>query len=72
MKIKSFPIFFSILLALLTGAIACIIAADVAYVHRSDIISTLLSKDIITSMLLTLATSAVTTLIAVIIAGLSA
>jgi len=72
MKIKSFPIFFSIPLALLTGAIACIIAADVAYVHRSDIISTLLSKDIITSMLLTLATSAVTTLISVIIAVPSA
>jgi molybdate transport system permease protein len=68
MKKKAFPILFSIPLALLTGAIALIIIADISYVHRSDIVSTLLSKDIISSMFLTLETSAVTTLISVLIA----
>jgi len=68
MSKKAFPILFSIPLAILTGAIALIIVADISYVHKSDIVSTLLSRDIITSMILTLETSAITTLISVIIA----
>ncbi len=68
MKIKAFPILFSIPLAILTGAITLIIIADISYVHKSDIISTLLSKDIVSSMILTLETSILTTVISVIIA----
>ena len=68
MKMKLFPILFSIPLALLTGAIALIIIADIAYVRHADIASTLLSRDLVASMLLTLETSMVTTLVSVLIA----